>query len=486
MKLFPIFTSLKGRRVLVVGGGVVAERKVRSLLAANADVRVGAPAFTRGLLTLAAESGIELLHGPFEPDWLDEAWLVVAATDDRELNRAIALHAEEKRLFINVVDDPELSSFQVPSIVDRSPLIIAISSSGAAPVLARRIRERIESLFDHSWGALAQLAARHRSAIRSLRPGLQRRRQFYDWLIDGPVAAKLQARQVHDAERALLEELSRPEQAPVGEVLLVGAGPGDPGLLTLKALRALNEADVILYDRLVSDEVLDLARRDAERIFVGKTPGEDHHGTQRRIHDLMVKHAREGQRVVRLKGGDAFVFGRGGEELEHLIAHGIPFQVVPGLTAGLACTAYAGIPLTHRDYAHSVRFLTAHSANQTELDWKSLAQPGQTLVFYMGVSQIRSLQARLLEHGRAPDTPFALIENGTRTQQRVLTGRLSELEGLSTYHSFAAPSLLVVGEVAALGIDLSWYGMHINHLEPSEHDIKFRLRQERSPIVAHA
>jgi len=486
MNLFPIFTSLKGRRILVVGGGAVAERKTRSLLAAGADVVVGASRFSQGLLKLAAEARVEILQDNFNPEWLDKVWLVVAATDDRELNRLIAQLAEQKRMFINVVDDPELSTFQVPSIVDRSPLIIAISSSGAAPVLARRVRERIESLFDHSWGALAQLAARHRSAIRSLRPGLQRRREFYDWLLDGPVASKLRAKRTDDAEHALLRELSRPEQAPVGEVLLVGAGPGDPGLLTLKALRALNEADVILYDRLVSDEVLDLARRDAERIFVGKTPGEDHHATQKRIHELMVRHAKEGQRVVRLKGGDAFVFGRGGEELEHLVANGISFQVVPGLTAGLACTAYAGIPLTHREHAHSVRFLTAHSANQSDLDWKSLAQPGQTLVFYMGVSQIQDLQSQLLKHGRAANTPFAIIENGTRPQQRVLTGRLSELAGLATYHGFVAPSLLVVGEVAALGIDLSWYGMHINHLESPDHDIQFRRLEERSAPVAHA
>lgn len=470
MKLFPLFAELKGRRVVVIGGGPVAERKIRSLLAAGADVLAGAPSFTPGLLALAAESRIVLRQQAFQPEWLEDAWLAVAATDDRDLNRRIARLAEQARLFINVVDDPELSSFQVPSIVDRSPLTIAISSSGAAPVLARRLRERIESLFDHSLGALADLAARHRGAIRRLRPGLQRRREFYDWLLDGPVASALRSQQPEAAEKALLEALSTPEQAPAGEVLLVGAGPGDPGLLTLKALRALNEADVILYDRLVSDEVLDLARRDAERVFVGKTPGEDHHATQSRIHALMVRHASAGRRVVRLKGGDAFVFGRGGEELEHLADQGIPYQVVPGLTAGLACTAYAGIPLTHRDHAQSVRFITAHSNKEDAMDWASLARPSQTLVFYMGVSQIQWLEEQLLKHGRAGDTPFSLIENGTRARQRVLTGRLRELAGLAAYHGFQAPSLLVVGEVAALGPRLSWYGMHIDHLEATEHE----------------
>lgn len=485
MKLFPIFTDLKGRRVLVVGGGAVAERKVRSLLAAGADVVAGAPSLTPGLLELAREQRIDVRPAAFQPEWLDGIWLAVAATDDRALNRRIAELAEQKRLFINVVDDPELSSFQVPSIVDRSPLTIAISSSGAAPVLARRLRERIEAMFDHTLGALATLAARHRGAIRRQRPALQRRREFYDWLLDGPVASALRAQRAEAAEQALLDELSTPEQAPMGEVLLVGAGPGDPGLLTLKALRALNEADVILHDRLVSDEVLDLARRDAERIFVGKTPGEDHHATQTRIHELMREHVVAGRRVLRLKGGDAFVFGRGGEELEYLAAHGIPYQVIPGLTAGLACTAYAGIPLTHRDHAQSVRFITAHSSRQDDaLDWPSLAREKQTLVFYMGVGQIKWLERQLLKHGCAPHTPFSLIENGTRAQQRALTGRLSELAALAAYHDFQAPSLLVIGEVAALGPGLSWYGAHINHLEADDEQRIRSWRQSREAVPA--
>lgn len=471
MNLFPIFTNLKGRRVLVVGGGAVAERKTRSLLAAGADVIAGAPSFTPGLQELARQSCIAIVQQVFQPEWLEDAWLVVAATDDRELNKRVAKLAEQARLFINVVDDPELSSFQVPSIVDRSPLTIAISSSGAAPVLARRIRERIEATFDHTLGALATLAARHRVQIRRLRPGLQRRREFYDWLLDGPVAAALRAQQADAAESALLDELSVPEKAPVGEVLLVGAGPGDPGLLTMHALRALNEADVILYDRLVSDEILDLARRDAERIFVGKTPGEDHDATQTRIHTLMREYALKGQRVIRLKGGDAFVFGRGGEELEYLRAHGVPYRVIPGLTSGLACTAYAGIPLTHREHAQSVRFITAHSSKKDDaLDWPSLAKEKQTLVFYMGVSQIQWLAQQLLTHGCKPGTPFTLIENGTRPNQRALTGKLHDLARLASRNDFQAPSLLVVGDVAALGPELNWYGKHSNHLEAADHD----------------
>jgi uroporphyrin-III C-methyltransferase/precorrin-2 dehydrogenase/sirohydrochlorin ferrochelatase len=312
MKLFPIFADLKDRLVLVVGGGAVAERKTLSLLEASADVLVGAPELTPALAALAAEGRIRHLSGRFDPAWLDEVWLAVAATDDRETNAAVSEAAGARRIFSNVVDDPELSSFQVPSIVDRSPVIVAISSSGVAPVLARRIRERIESLFDHTLGQLAGLAANYRKRIRASHPDLGARRRFYDWLLDGPVAGFLRQQQPAQAEAALAGALAAPRTPDAGSVVLVGAGPGDPGLLTLKALRALNEADVILHDRLVSADVMSLARRDAERVSVGKLPGEDHNATQARIHRLMVEHARAGRRVVRLKGGDAFIFGRGG------------------------------------------------------------------------------------------------------------------------------------------------------------------------------
>ncbi|HEY9281387.1 MAG TPA: siroheme synthase CysG [Eoetvoesiella sp.] len=463
MTLYPLFADISGRRVLVVGGGEVAERKVKSLLSAGALVVAGAPVLSAGLKSLEQQGRIKTFHGPFTRDWLQEAWLVVAATDSREINRQVATLAGEARIFINVVDDPALSSFQVPSIVDRSPLIIAISSSGSAPVLARRVRERIESLFDQSIGALTGLAEKHRSSIRRLRPGLSRRREFYDWLLDGPVASALRKQQPELAGKLLIDELEKPTAAPVGKVILVGAGPGDPGLLTLKALRALNEADVILYDRLVSTEILALARRDATQISVGKRVGEDHNATQSRIHQLLLQHAQRGERVVRLKGGDAFVFGRGGEELEFLSTHQIPFEVVPGITAALACAAYAGVPLTHRDYAQSVQFITAHcSQDSPNPDWASLAREKHTLAFYMGVSQLEWLSSQLMQHGRAGTTPFALVENGTRPDQRVLTGVLADLAALARQHQFKAPSLLLIGEVAALAPQLQWFGAAIN------------------------
>jgi len=469
MNLFPLFADLKNKLVLVVGGGAVAERKIASLLTAGAQVQVGAPSFTPAIRLMAEQEKITLLEDEFQPSWMEQVWLIVAATDDRNLNKHIALLANQACRFINVVDDPELCSFQMPSIVDRSPLVIAISSSGSAPVLARRVREKLETLFDHSLGALTALAEKHRPAIRRLRPNLNQRRQFYDWLLDGPVAGALQSQQPALAEQWLEQELECAPGLPIGKVLLVGAGPGDPGLLTLKALRALNEADVILYDRLVSPEILALARRDATRICVGKTVGEDHNATQDRIHALMLQYAQDGQRVIRLKGGDAFIFGRGGEELEFLQARGVAYEVIPGITAAIACAAYAGIPLTHRNHAQSVRFITAHSAKENDkLDWHSLAAEKQTLAFYMGVSQIQWLAGQLQEHGRNPDTPIAIIENGTRPDQRVVTGRLRDLPQLVLEHQVQAPSMLLIGEVAAMADTLHWFGTHIPSLETLE------------------
>lgn len=461
MTLFPLFANLKGKRVLVVGGGVVAERKVKSLLSAGAEITLGALHISQPLQSLQQQGKIHILPGSFAAHWMDDAWLVVAATDDNQLNMQLAELAHSRRLFINVVDNPRLSSYQVPSIVDRSPLMIAISSGGTAPVLARRLRERIESLLDHSVGALANLSARYRTAIRSARPDLRRRREFYDWLMDGPVIAALRNQQPELAATVLEQALQQAQTRPVGKVILVGAGPGDPGLLTLKALRALNEADVILYDRLVSPDILELARRDAEQVSVGKKPGENHDATQTRIHELMRSHAQAGKVVVRLKGGDAFVFGRGGEELEYLRAHAIVYEVVPGITAALACAAYAGIPLTHRDHAQSVQLVTAHCQDGHKQDWAALARSGQTLAIYMGVSQLEYLTEQLMQHGRSADTPFALIENGTRSNQRVLHGVLEDLPTLASQHAFQAPSLLMIGEVAALAPQLHWFGASI-------------------------
>ncbi|TBR39242.1 MULTISPECIES: siroheme synthase CysG [Dyella] len=457
-RLFPLFARLEGRQVLVIGGGPVAERKVRLLLESNAAVTVGAPVIAPGLQRLHAEGRLTWLEGDYAEYWLDEPWLVIAATDNRKLNQRIADGAASRQLFVNVVDDAELSSFQVPAIVDRSPVQVAISSGGVAPMVSRRVRERLEALLEPQLGALGQLIGDMRDRIRAQLPDLSARRTWFDRLLDGPVWRLLRRGQPALAHAEAERLLEGADDLRRGSVVLVGAGAGDADLLTLRGLRALNEADVILHDRLVSSEVLALARRDAERIDVGKQAGH-HHATQAYIHALMLAHAQAGRRVVRLKGGDPFIFGRGGEELQFLRSHGIPYEVVPGITAALACAAYAGIPLTHREHARSVRLITAHcreSAN--ELDWASLARERETLAVYMGVAELPVLTQQLLIHGRAPETPFALIENGGRSSQRVVAGPLSQLPLLAEAHRVTSPALLILGEVAALARELAWYG----------------------------
>ncbi|HRL21975.1 siroheme synthase CysG [Alcaligenes sp. SDU_A2] len=474
MTLFPLFANLKHRAVLVIGGGEIAERKVRLMLACGARVTVVAPHVVDTLQELARLERITLIAASYQTSHLNGAWLIIAATDQRTVNQRIAQDAQDARILVNVVDDPELSSFQVPAIVDRSPLIIAISSTGSAPMLARRVREQLETMIDHSVGALARLAHDYRSAIRRARPELGPRRRFYDWLMDGPVGAALRSQQGEQARQALEQGLHTPESAQdkQGRVILVGAGPGDPGLLTLNALRALNRADVILYDRLVSDQVMELARRDATRIFVGKQLGEDHHQTQARIHGLMVEHARAGHTVVRLKGGDGFIFGRGGEELEYLAEQKVAFEVVPGITAAVACAAYSGIPLTHRDHAQSVQLVTAHRQSGHSIqDWNPLLDPTQTVAVYMGLQQILLFCDDLLLRGRDADTPCALVENGSRPEQRTLLSTLQRIARDARQHDFKSPAILIIGQVAALGASLSWYGELIDQFSPYEHQV---------------
>ncbi len=457
--LFPLFADLDGRAVLVVGGGTVAARKVEALLHAGARPRVGAPQLAPALRELAEAGRIEWLPGLFDTRWLaDDIWLVIAATDEPVVNRAVAAAAEAQRLFVNVVDDAQLSRFHVPAVVERGPLQIAISSGGGAPMVARHVRRQIEELFDDSWGRLTDLLGRRRAHIRARFPDTAARRRFFDRLLEGPLPGLLRRHRQAEAEAVLQRALVGEPAAATGSVVLVGAGSGDPGLLTLAALRALNQADVILHDRLVSNEVLQLARRDADRIEVGKS-ARGHSTRQEDIHALMLEHARAGKRVVRLKGGDAFVFGRGGEELQFLRAHGIPYEVVPGITAALACAAHAGIPLTHRDHAQQLRLVTAHCKDSLDtLDWPALAAPRQTLVFYMGVAALAQIRARLLDAGLPATTPFALVENGSRVEQRVVSGQLRQLADAAAQHHVQSPALLILGEVAALADELHWFG----------------------------
>ncbi len=456
--LYPLFADLRDRRVLVVGGGTVAARKIAALLAAGARVEVVAETLGERVEAWCREARVGHRGRGFADALLDDVWLAVAATDDAALNARVRAAADARRIFCNVVDDADLSSFQVPAVIERGPLRVAVSSGGAAPVLARQVRERIEAMLDGALGPLAELLGRWRARIRAHLPELPARRRFLERLIDGEVGRWLRQGRPDRAEAALASALARSEDAPAGRVALVGAGPGDPGLLTLSALRRLQEADLILYDSLVEPTVLALARRDAEFVEVGKRGG-GHCTAQPDIHALMLLHARAGKRVVRLKGGDPFVFGRGGEELAFLRRHGIACEVVPGITAAVACGAYAGVPLTHRDHAQSVRLVTAHCRDSLDsLDWRALAEERQTLALYMAVGRLDTLRDRLLEHGRDPATPFAIVENGSRPNQRVVLGRLSELPELARRHSVVSPSLVIVGEVAALAAELHWFG----------------------------
>ena len=484
MRYFPLFADLGGQRVLLVGGGEVAERKARLLLEAGARVEIVAReivapelgSWISPTLTLPRPAGegqregvaagtVSWLAREFDESQLGGATLVVAATSDGELNERVAAAARARHVLVNVVDDAACSSFIVPAIVDRSPLVIAISSGGVAPVLARLVRERLETLLDESLGSLAGLLERWRACIKGAFPELGARRRFYETVVRGKVAASLRRRRPEAAEAELQRLLAAPAHEGYGSVALVGAGPGDPGLLTLNALRALQEADVILHDRLVSDDVLDLARRDALRIPVGKA-ARAHSVSQERIHALMLEHALAGRRVERLKGGDPFVFGRGGEELEFLESHGVPFEVVPGITAALACGAYAGIPLTHREHSQALRLVTAHCRDSLDtLDWASLARERQTLAFYMGVAGLGAIRDGLLRHGRDAATPVAIVEHASRAQQRVTLATLAELEDVAMRGHIESPALLVVGEVAALAARLHWFGAPPRHWE---------------------
>ena len=457
MDYFPLFLRLQGKPVLLVGAGEVARRKLVLLRAAGAVVTVVAPDLSAIATDYANDAQVLLQQQAFAPEQLHGKWLVIAATNDSSVNAAVAQAAEAQQIWANVVDDTEQCSAIVPAIVDRSPVVIAISSGATAPVLARRIRAQLEALIDESVGTLAKMAQRWRETIKTRLPDVSARRRFWDAVLDSRLPALLKNRREQDAEQLLSDLLAQAETPQRGHVSLVGAGPGDPGLLTLNAQRALQQADVIFYDQLVSPAVLELARRDAELISVGKKAG-DHKTSQAAINALLVEHAKQNKRVVRLKGGDPFIFGRGGEELEALAAEHISFDVVPGITAAIACAAYAGIPLTHRSHAQSVRFVTAHCQNSADtLDWANLAREQQTLAFYMGVAQLETIRAKLLEHGATPTLPFAMIENGSRPEQRVITGHLSELPEKARTHQVQSPALLVIGDVAQLHHRLQWF-----------------------------
>ncbi len=458
MDFFPIFLDIKDKHCLVCGGGEVAARKISLLLQAGADVRVVAPEICPDLQTLLGEGRIRVEQRPFQPDDLGDCCLVIAATDDTAVNRSISELANERNIPVNVVDQPELCSFIVPSIIDRSPVVAAVSTGGASPVLARLIRTRLETLIPAGYGRLAELANRFRDKVKARFQSGVDRRLFWEKVLRGGVAERVFSGHMEEAEIAMQRALDQSDPgASMGEVYLVGGGPGDPDLVSFRALRLMQQADVVVYDRLIAPAILEMTRRDAERIYVGKER-DRHTMRQENINQLLVDLAKQGKRVVRLKGGDPFIFGRGGEEIDTLSAEGIPFQVVPAVTAASGCAAYAGIPLTHRDYAQSVTFVTGHLKDGSmNLNWEQLAQPHQTVVFYMGLLGLPVICRELIAHGVSPEMPIALVQQGTTEHQRVFTSTLAEIEAVVEREQPKPPTLIIVGEVVKLHERLRWY-----------------------------
>ncbi|MFO1321339.1 MAG: siroheme synthase CysG [Burkholderiales bacterium] len=460
MDYLPIFLDLEGTAALVVGGGETAARKSDLLRRAGARVHVVAPVLDETLAHAAQRGEVRHVAEDFEPAHVDGMQLVIVATADEAVNRAAHRACAARGVPVNVVDRPELCTFILPAIVDRSPVIVAISSGGASPVLARRLRTRIESVLPTSIGRLAALAGQFRSAVKARWPSATQRRRFWEQVFEGRIAElALNGREAEAAAaiRLAIDTESSDANAAVGEVYLVGAGPGDPELLTFRAVRLMQQADVVVYDHLIGDGILDLVRRDAHRIYVGKE-SRNHTLPQDGINDLLVRLAQQGKRVLRLKGGDPFIFGRGGEEIQTLAAHGIPFQVVPGVTAAAGAAAYAGIPLTHRDCAHACVMATGHLKDgSVDLDWTALARRDQTVVIYMGLGGLAEICRELARHGLPDDWPAAVVENATTSKQRVVTGSLRTLPTLAKAADIKPPALIIVGEVVKLRRSLEWF-----------------------------
>ena len=421
MDHLPVFINLRQKPCLVVGGGDIALRKVNLLLKAQAKIKCISPEFCNGLIDLSKENTLDLIEKHFESSDIDNQSVIIAATDDDKTNAMVSSLAHESGIPINVVDSPDLSSFIMPSIVDRSPIVIAISSAGKAPVLARIIRAKLETIIPSAYGNLAEIAGEYRQKVKQRFVNLKDRRKFWESVFSGVIAEKVFAGRSEEAKADIEKYLASSQEINLGEVYLVGAGPGDPDLLTFKALRLMQQADVVLYDRLVSKGVMELVRRDAELIYVGKKGGSES-TRQIDINERLVKLAKSGKRVCRLKGGDPFIFGRGGEEIETLSDNGIPFQVVPGITAASGCASYAGIPLTHRNYSQSCRFVTAHLKDGTSnLPWEEFVVEQQTIVFYMALTSVNHICQQLITHGMREDMPVALVERGTTPEQKVYT-----------------------------------------------------------------
>lgn len=477
MDFLPIFINIRDRNCLVVGGGKVAARKIDLLLNAGACVTVVAPELDIELLKKVDQGIFIYCAETFTPAHIDNVTLVIAATNDLLINQKVSEVAKKLCIPVNVVDNPDLCSFIVPSIIDRSPVLVAVSSSGKSPVLARLLRAHLETIIPEAYGRLATYTANFRERVKQHFSRPEKRRLFWEKTLQGPFAEMVFAGKDEAAQDYLERSLcSQTDEVPLGEVYLVGAGPGNPDLLTFKAMRLMQQADVVVYDRLVSPEILNMVRRDAQRIYAGKEH-RNHSMSQESINELLVRLAKENKRVLRLKGGDPFIFGRGGEEIETLASFGIPFQVVPGITAASGVAAYAGIPLTHRNYAQSCVFVAGHLKNgSVDLDWPTLVRPNQTIVIYMGLLGLSVLCQKLVSHGLSDKTPAAIVQQGTTHNQRVLIGSLGTLPDLAHSSNLTPPTLIIIGEVVNLHQSLTWF--------ESKHDLyaNDQLNSKEEPI----
>jgi len=461
MDHLPIFLNAKGKRTLIVGNGVSAARKADLLLRAGSDLTIVAPQLGEELSQLAEAYSFKHQATELTAADLHDCLIVFGCSSDDSVNQKLREFAAAAGIMVNVSDKTEECDFIMPALVDRTPLLIAISSGGTSPLLVRMLKARFETTIPAAYGRLAEFAGSYRDRIKKLVPNLTRRRRFWEAMVSGPVAEHIFSSQVEQAESLMETQLQEAavagDQPPLGEVYLVGTGPGDPDLLTFRALRLMQQTDVVLYDRLIGEGILNLVRRDAKRIYVGKLKN-DHTVSQEEIGRMLIDLAQQGKRVLRLKGGDPFVFGRGGEEIEALSENGIAFQVVPGVTAANGCAAYAGIPLTHRDHAQACVFVTGHEKDgELKLNWNSLIQPRQTVVLYMGLSSLDAITRGFMNNGADPATPAAVIENGTRHGQRVITGTLESLHDKASMAKVKSPALIIVGSVVSLRDKLSWF-----------------------------
>ena len=456
MDQLPVFMNLCEQHCLVVGGNAVAARKAELLKNADASVTLVTPTLEGEAARMVADGFVQWHCAKFQRRYLNGVRLVIATTDDEREARRVYDACVRQGIPVNVADVPSMCTFILPGIVDRSPLTIAISTGARSPVLARLMRRRLEAMIPSSYGRLTGLLARFRDKAKKNIEGVDNRQRFWEAVIDGPIGNMALAGREEEAAEALDGRLEQRLTEPdTGEVYLIGAGPGAVDLLTNQAQRLLSSADVVVYDRLVSPAIVDLARREAERVYVGKTAGQPSM-PQEEISQLLVEKAREGCRVARLKGGDPFIFGRGGEELEVIAKAGIAFQIAPGVTAASGCASFAGIPLTHRDHAHSVRFITGHRHDgELKLPWADLAQCTDTLVFYMGLGSLAEICAGLVTHGRNKETPAVLVEQGTTSNQRVIRATLDDLHEHT--EGVKPPALLIVGEVGRLSSTFEWF-----------------------------